>query len=370
MERGRIAGPYAPFYAVEVRELRDKVSSLAGRWIYITLKTSFHVEEVWDKDVRWVWGIVPTTKIEVQKRSRITGGNFFLAWEQLIDSGFVREEQGQIIITHYKLKGYDAVSPLEIREWFARIHAIEKIHEAELDDSEEEPENADQMAKIIENSENAPPSEGGISPSEGGITPSEGGAHLLMGLKERRSLSHMYIVSGFYRGIGQKRISKSKRERATLVSKNLKKDGFSLEDIAYAVDWILENTEDVLYDFSIVEHIIGQAIADRDKRAQNEKENADREKAAADEKAATEKEERDREVVEGYKKNLSEEERDKLFDYAEDLLRAAGEYKESFIDPFTVGLKENEIIRDILSENGPQSVAAHIEDQGHETKQS
>ena len=129
----------------------------------------------------------------------------------------------------------------------------------------------------------------------------------------------------------------------------------------FPYEWTLKDAKGDLYDFLIIEHTIGQAIADRDKRAQNLQEKANQENAEADDIAKREKEERDREVAEAYKADLDETERDLLNDYAEDLLRSAGDYKESFIDDFLVGLKENEIIREMMRSNFSGDMPAYLE---------
>ncbi len=61
------------------------------------------------------------------------------------------------------------------------------------------------------------------------------------------SLSPREIVSGFYRGIGQLKISKAKRERAEKVFKELAEDNFSPEDIQFAVEWTLKNAREKPY---------------------------------------------------------------------------------------------------------------------------
>ncbi len=79
------------------------------------------------------------------------------------------------------------------------------------------------------------------------------------------------IVTGFYSSIGQSRISKGKRERAEKVIEELLADGFSTEDIQFAAEWTPGNAKEEVYDFSIIKHTIGQAMAAK----------TDREKAAA-----------------------------------------------------------------------------------------
>lgn len=159
------------------------------------------------------------------------------------------------------------------------------------------------------------------------------------------SLSPRAITSSFYKGIGQEKISEEKRERAEKDLKELLNDGFSPEDIQFAVKWTLKNAKEELYDFSIVKHTIGQAMASRKKVEAEKAKRREREKAAAqneaDEKRRAEEEER----VKAYKLTLSSEERQALHDRAKDEIRSSGLYKEDFITDYLVEIKENELIR-------------------------
>ena len=73
-------------------------------------------------------------------------------------------------------------------------------------------------------------------------------------------------VKLFYIGIGQQRISKVKREKGNSVLQELQKEGFSPENIQFAIEWTLTpgNTKETVHDFSIISHTIGQALAARE----------------------------------------------------------------------------------------------------------
>ena len=68
----------------------------------------------------------------------------------------------------------------------------------------------------------------------------------------------------FYSSIGQTKISHKESVRAREVYNSLKREGFTDEDISFAIDWTLHNLKEVR-SFAIIEHTIGQALAEREK---------------------------------------------------------------------------------------------------------
>ncbi len=74
------------------------------------------------------------------------------------------------------------------------------------------------------------------------------------------------LIELFYTGIGQQKISKTKRERGIPVLQELQEGNFSEEDIQFAIEWTLKpgNTKEKVHDFSIISHTIGQALAARE----------------------------------------------------------------------------------------------------------
>ena len=169
-------------------------------------------------------------------------------------------------------------------------------------------------------------------------------------LKEKESikdsLSPRDIISGFYKGISQSKISKTKRERAEESFKELQRDGFSLEDIHFAVKWIMENSKEEPYDFSIIKHTIGQAMAAKKKTEAEEAKRIEAKRIAAQEQTEEELREREAAKIEVYKESLGVEERAKLRERAEAEIRDSGQFKEDFITDYLIEAKENEIIRE------------------------
>ena len=65
----------------------------------------------------------------------------------------------------------------------------------------------------------------------------------------------------FYSTIGQPKISKVKRERAKKCFEELIQDGFSQDDIVFAINWTIKNAKEKPYDFALIKDTIGQAMA-------------------------------------------------------------------------------------------------------------
>lgn len=161
----------------------------------------------------------------------------------------------------------------------------------------------------------------------------------------KNSLSPDLIVDLFYTGLGQEKISKEKRERAIKCIEELKQDGFFIDDIAFAVQWTLNHSKEKPYDFSILKHTMGQALAAQEKDRQAEERRQEKAKLMA-EKEAVEKEEAEKtEKVNAYKESLSPEERKRLRSKAEAEILETGDYKREFITDALISTTENKILR-------------------------
>ena len=70
------------------------------------------------------------------------------------------------------------------------------------------------------------------------------------------SLSKDEIIDQYYNSIGQEKLSKAKRERAKKCFEELIQDGFTNDDIQFAVEWTIRNAKEKPYDFSeMVDHL-------------------------------------------------------------------------------------------------------------------
>ena len=174
--------------------------------------------------------------------------------------------------------------------------------------------------------------------------------------KDRRdlkdSLSPRGIISGFYKGIGQKRVTTIKRERAEKCIKELLNEKFNLEDIQLAVQWTLENSKEDIYDFSIIKHTIGQAIADREKLEAEKARKLEKEKIALQEKEAERRNEEEFAELRTHKEKLSKAKRTELRKKAMDEIAKMEGVKEEFVTPILIETKENEILRTKLENDG------------------
>ena len=149
--------------------------------------------------------------------------------------------------------------------------------------------------------------------------------------------------------MGQKRISKEKRERGKGVIKELKADGFSLHDIDFAAKWTLENAKEELYDFSILKHTIGQATAAREKGEKQKAEKREAERRETEERQQEAETEREAERIRVLKESLGAEERKKLREQAEREVRESGKFKQEFITDILIEARENQILRSRLA---------------------
>ena len=159
------------------------------------------------------------------------------------------------------------------------------------------------------------------------------------------TLSPRAIVSAFYRGIGQQKITAAKRERAENDFKELLNDGFKAEDIQFAVEWTLKNAKEELYDFSIIKHTIGQAMAAKRKVQANEAKKREREKIAAQKEAEEKRRSEEEAQIRAYKESLSEKERAALRQRALEELENTKDLKKEFINDILIAVKENELLK-------------------------
>ena len=168
-------------------------------------------------------------------------------------------------------------------------------------------------------------------------------------LKDRQdlkdSLSQEEIISHFYDCIGQKNITKKKREGANRCLEELMSEGYSLEDIRFAMEWTVRNSTKKLYDFSIIEHTISQAMAEKEKIEQEEAQRAERDKAQQEKEAEEEKLILESEKIEKYKKSLSKEDRKQLRDRAVEEIKKMEGVKEEFVTEHLISAKENELLK-------------------------
>ena len=350
-QRPKMAGNWNPV-PDEVYEKLMLCNPCCDR-VYLSLRFAFRVEEDYRSPGEWVTGKVRATKVEIIRKSKVKENLFYRKlWPDLKKVGLVADGDDGWISLPYVWRKLD-VPPAEAQ--MSEMEQAQEDADRRMENMEHRLHNMEQRleAETFDN----PSGETGSQPVLTGSQPvSTGCEPVLHPFKEESkeskvSLSTLNtVISGFYRGIGQKRISKEKRERGLKVFRKLRKDGFDPVDIAFAVEWTLENAKEEVYDFSIIEHTIGQAIAARDKQESARKELEERDKAVEEERSQRETELQEREQIEAHKANLGEEKRAALRERAEAEISAAGIYKPGFISEPLIAAKENELLRKELEE--------------------
>jgi len=163
--------------------------------------------------------------------------------------------------------------------------------------------------------------------------------------KLKNTLSHEEIISHFYECVGQKKITKAKRERANECLGELIREGFSLEDIHFAIEWTIRNSKEKPYEFSILKHTISQAVADKEKLEAENKRRQEQEQIAIQAKAEDERLEKEREEIEAFKERLSSEEKTNLRQRALAEIEKMEGVKKEFVTDVLIKVKENEILK-------------------------
>jgi hypothetical protein len=72
------------------------------------------------------------------------------------------------------------------------------------------------------------------------------------------------LLDKFYAGLKQRRISSMKRDRGIAVLARLLRDGYTIDEIAYAIDWAMASISG-LHSIGILPEVMGQALAARER---------------------------------------------------------------------------------------------------------
>jgi len=158
-------------------------------------------------------------------------------------------------------------------------------------------------------------------------------------------LSLAETVDLFYNGIGQTTLTKKKREKAEKNIEELLEDGFSQQDIIFAINWTIKNAKEKPYDFALIKDTIGQAIATKKEMKAEEQKNAEIEQKRAKQMEDEKKLKEERKRMESYKESLSPEQRAELRERALDEIKNMGNVRQELIGQPLIEAKENEILR-------------------------
>jgi len=147
------------------------------------------------------------------------------------------------------------------------------------------------------------------------------------------------LITNLYKGIGNGKVDIFERESGKRHISDLLQQGYSLEDIDFAIEWSLENARDEIEDFSSIKNLIKRAIAAREEYM------AKRTRQVEREVKQQEGEEIERKMVEAYRKMMPDSEKKRLRERVMEEIRQDKRINEEFVTEQLVIIKENEIIR-------------------------
>lgn len=338
----RMAGRFfvVPFEVFDILWELEK----SAREVYFSILRFHFIDEDWDTETEWVRGRIRTKKTDIWRLAGVGKGNFFKStWPSLVDAGLITDnEDGTISIEKLKKKVDEGISPAQIRELAKKIKHLEAVINGlvETRGSERKPDGSRTekfRQRTKESSERTDQSSGGTSRArESSLSP-------------RSEDLSLRAISDFYEGIGQTKFSEKKRERSLKIYEKLIEEGFTPEEIQFAVDWTVKNATEELYDFSIIEHTIGQAMAEMEREEKKRKRREQKKREAAEAQQNENEEQAERRRILEHKESLGPEERKQLRREAEEEIKKTGQYKDEFIDDFVLEIKENQILRRRLS---------------------
>jgi len=392
-----MGGPFAVL-PYEVMDMLDNMSISTDRIYRNLLRLKMKVDA--DQPGEWATGttIYKVKKSDIVRRSKMSRWTVYDSWKELIDSGLIIENNdGSITITmlYKKRKGKEkennAISDIkklikmnsqimeQIVSKMAELDNFQNIEEKESDTPELFDEKSEKKVlvpatflnltdlKIDEVSGTATFFDDDDAKVLAPATQSEkkvlapatsfdevyvpatkndknvAGSYTrsLDSLDLKISLS---LISLFYSTIGQKKISKEKRERGLKSFEEMRKDGFTDDQIAFAVKWTLENAKEKPYDFKIVTHMIGQALAAREEYEEKERIKAEKEAEEARQEEDNRKSSELADYYRSVKEKMTPEEREKLREEVLELASNRGMIKEEFLVQNTIEALEREIL--------------------------
>jgi hypothetical protein len=125
------------------------------------------------------------------------------------------------------------------------------------------------------------------------------------------------LLDKFYAGLNQRRISSMKRERGLAVLARLLRDGYTIDEIAYAIDWTMASISG-LHSIGILPEVMGQALAARERLLADSGARPSRQ--AVEESSARAQAEAEQRQIEALKVTLPQERLNALHDEARALV--------------------------------------------------
>lgn len=351
----KMGGPFVPLPKEVIAIFKPE--TLACLTCYVHMLNEFYVEEVTDTEGIWVAGRIHATVNGIGVKVSNSRGYFRKEiWPRWQEIGIAEIRDGGVYLLKIYKKGDAYLQPLRLRQEMDAIKARQsemKMHSLEME------EKSSEMEKTIQNLV------GILSKGRNVITTptiterpdlgySEAGSGLsvivplsLLGSRSKKiSLSEANkLISRFYRKLGKKRIPRAVRERSNLIFQELIQDGYKPGEIAYALEWIPDNSKEPVQHFAIVPHMIDQAVdaGKKELEIQEAKKRLEEERVKVEENRLSEQQER--EALQAYKDQLSAEAREELRNNALLEIRGMQGMKPDFISDILIETVENQMIR-------------------------
>lgn len=347
----KMAGPWIPLPEEVIFLFQNEAATCMKSYVFML--ALFPVEEITDTEDIWVAGRIHATRYGVAQRVDKSVGHFnSCTWPRWIEIGLAETRDGGIYLPMLYKKGDSILQPAkiaqemkELRIWKVQTEKTIQNLLTALAESSEIGQITDKGRNVITTHPASMRPDTGSNEAGSGLI--EAGLHPFKVLRDLKiTLSDVNKrISGFYRAIGQNRISGPVRDKANASFKKLLEEGYKPGEIAFALEWIPENATEQIKHFGIVAHMIDQAIEAG--KAEMEKEEA---RKAQEEEKQQEKTDRDRELAERetlkeYKAKLTEVERLELRNKALEKLHNTPGMKSDYIVEPLVEAMENDLIR-------------------------
>ena len=148
------------------------------------------------------------------------------------------------------------------------------------------------------------------------------------------------LISKFYSMMGNGKVDIFEKESGKKHINDLMKNGHSLEDIDFAIEWGFENVRSEIEDLSSIVNLIDRAIEAKEKYM------AERSRQAEEEVKSQGNEHIERKMIDAYRKMMSDAEKKMLRDRAMDIIKQDKRINEEFVTEQLIIITENEIIRE------------------------
>ena len=146
----------------------------------------------------------------------------------------------------------------------------------------------------------------------------------------------------FYQGLGQEKVSEVLRREGMVVLQDLIDEGYTKEELTYALGWAVDNIKNI-HSIRIIPKIIGQALGEKEsKRLVEEKERAEQRRRIEEDRKREEARKKEEELDRIFQE-LPEQKRKKLEEKARENLIEQG-VNPDFILPTLLRLERNKIL--------------------------